>query len=102
MCVFFSLSESKLIPYILPALPALALLIASLPADALRRDVLMTAVLTLVAAAALAMLCMFAPRFVAASDRSEYFLSLTQAAWPRSPRCSRPPVCTYCRSAGAR
>jgi 4-amino-4-deoxy-L-arabinose transferase-like glycosyltransferase len=78
VCIFFSLSESKLIPYILPALPALALLIASLPAEALRRDVLMTAVLTLVAASALAMLCVFAPRFVAASDRSEYFLSLAK------------------------
>ncbi|MGO9038836.1 MAG: phospholipid carrier-dependent glycosyltransferase [Steroidobacteraceae bacterium] len=78
VCIFFSLSESKLIPYILPSLPAIALLIASLPADVLRRDMLTTAVLTLIAAAALAMLCMFAPRFVAASDRSEYFLSLTK------------------------
>jgi len=78
VCIFFSLSESKLIPYILPALPALALLIASLPAEVLRRDLLMTAVLTLAAAAALAMLCFFGPRFVAASDRSEYFLSLTK------------------------
>ena len=78
VCIFFSLSESKLIPYILPALPALALLIASLPAEALRLDVLMTAVLTLLAGAALAMLCVFAPRFVAASDRSEYFLSLAK------------------------
>jgi 4-amino-4-deoxy-L-arabinose transferase-like glycosyltransferase len=76
--IFFSLSESKLVPYILPAMPALALLIASLPADALRRDVLMTAVLTVLAAAALAALCFFGPRFVAASDRSEYFLSLTR------------------------
>jgi 4-amino-4-deoxy-L-arabinose transferase-like glycosyltransferase len=78
VCIFFSLSESKLIPYILPAMPALALLIASLPDDALRRDVLMTAALTVLAAAALAMLCFFGPRFVAASDRSEYFLSLTR------------------------
>ena len=78
VCIFFSLSESKLVPYILPALPALALLIASLPIDALRRDVLMTAVLTVLAAAALAILCFFGPRFVAASDRSEYFLSLTK------------------------
>jgi 4-amino-4-deoxy-L-arabinose transferase-like glycosyltransferase len=78
VCIFFSLSESKLIPYILPALPALALLIASLPADVLRRDVLVTAVLTIGAAAALAMLCLFGPRFVAASDRSGYFLPLTK------------------------
>jgi len=76
--IFFSLSESKLVPYILPALPALALLIASLPADALRRDLLMTAVLTLAAAAVLAILCLNAPRFVAGSDRAEYFLALVK------------------------
>ena len=40
VCVFFSLSDSKLIPYILPAMPALALLIAGLPARSLERDVL--------------------------------------------------------------
>ncbi len=78
VCIFFSFSESKLIPYILPSLPAIALLIASLPADVLRRDMLATAVLTLVAAAALAMLCFMGPRFVAASDRSGYFLSLAK------------------------
>jgi 4-amino-4-deoxy-L-arabinose transferase-like glycosyltransferase len=36
--VFFSVSDSKLIPYILPLFPALALLMASAPADALQRD----------------------------------------------------------------
>ncbi len=43
--VFFSASDSKLIPYILPLLPQLALLMAALPEDALRRDIRRTAVL---------------------------------------------------------
>jgi 4-amino-4-deoxy-L-arabinose transferase-like glycosyltransferase len=76
--IFFSLSQSKLVPYILPAMPALALLIASLPAEALRRDVLMTAVLTVLAAAALGLLCLNAPRVLQGSDRSVYFLALVK------------------------
>jgi 4-amino-4-deoxy-L-arabinose transferase-like glycosyltransferase len=40
--VFFSISDSKLIPYILPLFPALALLMASAPADTLRRDLART------------------------------------------------------------
>ena len=47
VCVFFSLSDSKLIPYILPAMPALALLIAALPEGLLRRDLPRTALVTL-------------------------------------------------------
>ena len=46
ICVFFSLSDSKLMPYILPAMPALAVLIGALPTETLKRDFLMTAVLT--------------------------------------------------------
>jgi 4-amino-4-deoxy-L-arabinose transferase-like glycosyltransferase len=76
VCVFFSLSSSKLIPYILPAFPALALLMADAPADILRRDLTRTALLTLAAAAGLALLCLFAPRLMAPSDRSPYFLAL--------------------------
>jgi len=41
---FFSISDSKLIPYILPLFPALALLMASSPADALRRDLARTCI----------------------------------------------------------
>ena len=48
--VFFSLSDSKLMPYILPVMPALALLIAALPPQTLRRDFLITAMLTIVMA----------------------------------------------------
>ena len=39
-CVFFSLSDSKLMPYILPAMPALALLIGAQPPSTLKRDFL--------------------------------------------------------------
>lgn len=76
VCVFFSLSSSKLIPYILPAMPALALLMAQLPAEALKRDLLRTALLTLGAAAALGILCLYAPAHVAPSVRGPYFLAL--------------------------
>ena len=78
VCVFFSLSDSKLIPYILPAMPALALLIAALPAQVFHRDVLATAVLTLLAALALAAAGAFGPRFIAATDRNAYFLLLAR------------------------
>jgi len=78
VCVFFSASNSKLIPYILPAFPALALLMADLPADIFERDLMRTAFLTLGCAIALALCCLFAPRYVAPSDRSAYFMSLSR------------------------
>ena len=78
VCVFFSLSDSKLIPYILPAMPALALAIAALPADALRRDVFYTALLTLAAAIGLAALCLFGSKIIAPDGRSAYFLSVVK------------------------
>ncbi len=78
VCVFFSLSDSKLIPYILPAMPALALLVASLPADALQRDVLFAALLTVAAGIGLALLCIFGPRLIPPSDRRVYFVSLVK------------------------
>jgi 4-amino-4-deoxy-L-arabinose transferase-like glycosyltransferase len=76
VCVFFSLSDSKLIPYILPAMPALALLTASLPASPLGRDLSRTAIGTVAIAIGLALLCLFAPGHIAPSDRSAYFLAL--------------------------
>jgi 4-amino-4-deoxy-L-arabinose transferase-like glycosyltransferase len=45
--VFFSCSDSKLVPYILPAVPALALLVASRPAQSDRFNLIMGAVLTM-------------------------------------------------------
>jgi 4-amino-4-deoxy-L-arabinose transferase-like glycosyltransferase len=76
--VFFSLSDSKLIPYILPAMPALALLIAILPRRTLQRDLLLTAWLTLLVSVAMLALSFYAPRLIAASDRSAYFLLLAK------------------------
>ncbi len=78
VCIFFSVSDSKLIPYILPAFPALALLVADLPADIFERDLNRTAFLTLGCAIALALCCLFAPRHVASSDRSAYFVALAR------------------------
>jgi 4-amino-4-deoxy-L-arabinose transferase-like glycosyltransferase len=81
VCVFFSLSDSKLIPYILPVMPALALLIAASPPEVVRRDVAMTATLTLGVAVALAMACVWAPRYLPATPRNAYFLLLSQPVW---------------------
>lgn len=74
--VFFSLSDSKLIPYILPALPALALLIAAQPESMLRQDFLCTAVLTLVVGVGLGIASLYWPALVGASARSAVFLPL--------------------------
>ncbi|HUX74469.1 MAG TPA: phospholipid carrier-dependent glycosyltransferase [Steroidobacteraceae bacterium] len=74
--VFFSLSESKLIPYLLPALPALAWLIAIRPAPALRRDVLVAAAVTLAAALACLIAGLDLPRLLAGVARRAYFLPL--------------------------
>ncbi len=76
VCVFFSLSDSKLIPYILPAMPALALGIAALPGGLLVRDLSRTALGTVAVALGLGLLCLFAPAHVAPSARSGYFLAL--------------------------
>jgi 4-amino-4-deoxy-L-arabinose transferase-like glycosyltransferase len=76
--VFFSLSDSKLMPYILPLMPALALLIAALPAQALERDFRITAVLTLIAGLALGLASLNWATVIASSDRSTYFLPLAK------------------------
>jgi 4-amino-4-deoxy-L-arabinose transferase-like glycosyltransferase len=76
--VFFSISDSKLMPYILPALPALALLIAALPARALLRDLRLTAIITLMAGVSLSYASLHWSRTIASSDRSAYFLPLAK------------------------
>ncbi len=76
--VFFSLSDSKLMPYILPVMPALALLIAALPAEPLKRDFQFTAILTAIAGISLGLASLNWPRVVASSDRSVYFLPLAK------------------------
>ena len=76
--VFFSLSDSKLIPYILPLMPALALLISALPAPVLERDFLFTAILTLAAGLGLGWASLNWAGTIASSDRSVYFLPLAK------------------------
>ena len=76
--VFFSLSDSKLMPYILPVMPALALLIAALPPQTLRRDFLITAMSTIVMGLALGLASLNWARVIASSDRSAYFLPLAR------------------------
>jgi 4-amino-4-deoxy-L-arabinose transferase-like glycosyltransferase len=74
--VFFSLSDSKLIPYILPMMPALILVTASAPAKSLRSDLARTSlgviavgVLFIVGAAVL-------PQFLHNPARAPYFAHL--------------------------
>jgi len=74
--VFFSLSDSKLMPYILPAMPPLAILIALLPPGTLKRDFRNTAAVTAIAGAALLYASFHWPALVASSDRGAYFLPL--------------------------
>ena len=76
--VFFSLSDSKLMPYILPAMPPLAILIGLLPAATLKRDFRNTALLTAIAGVALLYASFHWPALVASSDRSAYFLPLAK------------------------
>jgi 4-amino-4-deoxy-L-arabinose transferase-like glycosyltransferase len=76
--VFFSLSDSKLMPYILPAMPPLAILIAMLPAGTLKRDFRNTAAVTAIAGATLLFASFHWPALVASSDRSAYFLPLAK------------------------
>ena len=76
--VFFSCSDSKLMPYILPVMPALALLIAALPQKALRLDFSLTAWLTVILGAGLGVASLNWPRVIASSDRVQYFLPLAR------------------------
>lgn len=75
---FFTLSDSKLIPYILPVMPAVAVLIGALQPATLRRDLLATAILVALAAAALLATSLFLPQWLAPSPRSPYFLQLVR------------------------
>jgi 4-amino-4-deoxy-L-arabinose transferase-like glycosyltransferase len=78
ICVFFSFSDSKLMPYILPAMPALAVLIAALPSPTLKRDFLITGILTTAAALALGAATFAIPQLMPDSDRRPYFLLLAK------------------------
>ncbi len=72
------LCGGKLMPYILPLMPALALLIAALPAPALERDFLCTAILTLIAGLGLGAASLNWARVIASSDRIAYFLPMAK------------------------
>jgi 4-amino-4-deoxy-L-arabinose transferase-like glycosyltransferase len=74
--VFFSLSDSKLMPYILPAMPALAVLIAMLPIATLKRDFLITSILTTGLGLGLLVASFYLPALIPASANRPYFLLL--------------------------
>jgi 4-amino-4-deoxy-L-arabinose transferase-like glycosyltransferase len=76
--VFFSLSDSKLMPYILPIAPALALLIGTLSAATLKRDFLLTAVLTTLAGVTLLFARVNWADVMASSDRAASFLPVAK------------------------
>jgi 4-amino-4-deoxy-L-arabinose transferase-like glycosyltransferase len=78
VCVFFSLSDSKLIPYILPALPALALLTAAAPLSAWRRDMSITAMIGLLVAIAAGLAAVWGPKFLPATARGQCFALLAR------------------------
>lgn len=76
--VFFSVSDSKLIPYVLPAFPALALLAATLPDEILERELKRTAWISVGVGVALGAACLLAPSRVAPTERAHYFLTLAR------------------------
>jgi 4-amino-4-deoxy-L-arabinose transferase-like glycosyltransferase len=76
--VFFSLSDSKLMPYILPAMPPVALLITALPVSTLKRDFLITALVTVSVGAALLVATFYWSDLIPASGRAQYFLQLAK------------------------
>ena len=78
--VFFSLSDSKLMPYILPVMPAVAVAAALAPLQVRRREYLVTAILTLIVGAGLCVASSMWPRVLASSDRAAYFLPLGKTA----------------------
>jgi 4-amino-4-deoxy-L-arabinose transferase-like glycosyltransferase len=78
--VFFSLSDSKLMPYILPVMPAVALLVAVSAPAVLRRDYLITAAFTLLFGLGLGIACLRWPQLLSGSDRGAFFLPLATTA----------------------
>jgi 4-amino-4-deoxy-L-arabinose transferase-like glycosyltransferase len=78
--VFFSLSDSKLMPYILPMMPAVALLIAVSGPEVLRRDYLISAAFTLLFGLGLGLAYFRWPQLLSGSDRGAFFLPLGKTA----------------------
>ncbi|MEP7242569.1 MAG: phospholipid carrier-dependent glycosyltransferase [Gammaproteobacteria bacterium] len=73
---FFSASDSKLLPYILPLFPALALLMASGDEESLRRDLRRTGIGLIVFGAGLMVLAVIAPYVTPHTERAMLFLQL--------------------------
>jgi 4-amino-4-deoxy-L-arabinose transferase-like glycosyltransferase len=80
VCVFFSISDSKLMPYILPAMPALAVLIGTQSLPTLKRDLLMTSIVTGGFGLAFGAASFMLPRLIPASPSRPYFLLLAKPA----------------------
>ena len=74
--LFFSASDSKLVPYILPMFPALALLMATSNEPLLCRDLRITAVGLMAAGVTLVAMALLAPHLVDHSARGALFLGL--------------------------
>ena len=74
--MFFSASDSKLVPYILPMFPSVALLMATMEETRLRRDLRHTSVLLLIIGATFLTLAVLMPRLVPATPRGELFFDL--------------------------
>jgi hypothetical protein len=65
-------------PYILPAMPALAVLIGALPLPTLKRDLLLTGILTTATALVLGAASFALPNLIPVSPRQPYFLQLAK------------------------
>jgi 4-amino-4-deoxy-L-arabinose transferase-like glycosyltransferase len=74
--VFFSLSDSKLVPYILPMFPSLALLMANSDEVRLNRDLRYTGVLLVVIGVIFLALAITLPRWLPQSPRGALFAGL--------------------------
>ncbi len=74
--VFFSASDSKLIPYILPMFPALALLVGSAAEARLQDDLRATGIGLIAAGAVLAVGAAVLPRLLHDPARTPYFLGI--------------------------
>ena len=74
--VFFSMSDSKLIPYILPLVPPLALLMASCPEESLRRDLVRTSAGVIAAGILLIAAAAILPQLLHDPARAPYFAGL--------------------------
>jgi len=77
---FFSMSDSKLMPYILPIMPALAVAVALSPPELFKRDCLITAIFTLIVGLSLGWASLHWPQVLSSSNRAAYFLPLARPA----------------------